>query len=199
MLTCSICGRLGRDMCTPCYKAFVLHQTHIALQVQGGGDFANEYTNRMGTNAEHRFTDLCFKKGLQLRNATYFENTKHHYDFIVKKGDANFSKVEVKAMKARRRGQQPDPSIIYVETKNVAGGDGWLYGTADDVAFEQPWGFLIVPRISLVELVDHLKRSVARAYISGIPYTLYGRKNRQDEVMVLPVEELYKLPMQKLV
>lgn len=196
--SCLACGRPGRDMCTPCHKAFVLRHSHTPVNVSGGGEFASDLTNSMGTQAEHSFTHLCLGKGMQLRNATSFENTRLHFDFIVKKGDGTFAKVEVKAMKARRRGQLPDPSIVYIETKNVSGGDGWLFGAADDVAFAQPWGFLVVPRIALVKLVEYWRQLVKRANTSGIPYTLYGRMNRKDEVMVLPIEEIYKLPVQKL-
>lgn len=206
MASCTICGAsaafgyasiYGNDMCRPCFAAFVEGKLPLTEIVRGGGSFATEATTRMGTNAESRFRELCIQKSFPLRNATSYENRILHYDFIVKKTHDMFSRVEVKAMKAAYRGGAPNAEIIYIETKNVIGEKGWVYGAADDIAFEQPWGFIIVPRVSLVAMTEYYKSKATRAHVSGIPYTLYGRKDRQDEVLILPTRDLYRITVSK--
>lgn len=200
MMRCTVCGFKGpRAMCRPCHTAFVEGNRFIAESVKGGGAFATEATRQMGTHAEQRFIDMCAKKGFPMRPATSYENRRLHFDFIVKKTNVMFSRVEVKAMKASWRGGPPNPNIIYVETKNIIGEKGWVYGAADEIAFEQPWGFLIVPRKALVAMTEYYRKKARRAERSGIPYTVYGRKDRNDEVLLLQTSDLYSLSVQKLV
>jgi hypothetical protein len=142
----------------------------------------------MGTAAEQRFFDICKKRKYVIRPATQKENIVSHFDFIVQG-----KRVEVKSMKAPRRGQAPDPNIIYLELRNVEGGDGWLYGRADFIAFEQERGFLIVSRKELVQLVDRMQSRCRSARTSGLFYTMYSRANRRDLVMILPLSALAKL------
>ncbi len=197
MASCNICGYRGVNMCRPCFAAFVEGKRPVTEMVRGGGSFATEATACMGTNAESRFRELCIDKGFLLRNATSYENRILHYDFIVKKTNATFSRVEVKAMKAARRGEPPNAEILYIETKNIIGEKGWVYGASDEIAFEQPWGFLIVPRMALVAMTEYYKSKAKRAHVSGIPYTLYGRKDRQDEVLIIRTDDLYRLSVFK--
>lgn len=196
---CRICfTSCSGPVCRPCHVAFVEGKRPVLEMAKGGGAFASAATTAMGTQAEGRFMDLCHGRGFSLRTATSYENRRLHFDFVARKPNGTFSRVEVKAMKASYRGGPPNPNIIYIETKNIVGGDGWVYGAADEIAFEQPWGFLIVPRVALVEMVAYYKARVDRADRSGIPYTLYGRKERQDEVLVLRTEDLYRLRVTKL-
>ena len=83
---------------------------------------------------------------MKLRVASKFENIRKHFDFIVKLG-SKYQKVEVKSMKSRKRGQPQDPTCIFIETQSVKGYPGWVHGEADTVAFEQPEGFLMIPRV----------------------------------------------------
>jgi hypothetical protein len=142
----------------------------------------------MGTAAEQRFANICREKGYAIRPATSYENRVRHFDFRVC-GD----KVEVKAMKSPRRGMAPDPDMIYVELRNVSGGDGWLYGDADLIAFGQRDGFLMVNRRELVRLVEWMRPRCRRSAVSGVYHTLYSRVNRDDLVMVLHIDDIAAL------
>lgn len=142
----------------------------------------------MGTAAEQRFFDICRSRDYTIRPATSYENRVNHFDFEVQ-GYA----VEVKSMKAPRRGMAPDPNMIYVELKNVSGGSGWVYGNADFIAFEQYNGFLMVDRNKLVQLVQSMQSMCRKSNVSGVYHTLYSRANRDDLVIVLHVKDLAKL------
>lgn len=139
----------------------------------------------MGTAAEQRFFDICGRRSYTIRPASSYENRVKHFDFEVQ----GF-KVEVKAMKAPRRGQAPDPNMIYVELRNVSGGTGWLYGEADIIAFEQPRGFLMVHRRELVRFVEQMRLRCRMSHVSGVYHTMYSRANRDDLVMVLHKNDL---------
>jgi hypothetical protein len=156
--------------------------------VRGGGAYATAHTTAMGTNAERRFYDGCMNKGWNIRQSSSYENRVRHYDFEV-----NGDYIEVKAMKAPRRGMAPDPSIIYLELKNIEGGEGWLYGDADFIAFEQPSGFLVVCRTELVSLAERMMSRCRRVHVSGEYNTLYSRANRSDLVMVLHIDDIHRL------
>lgn len=160
----------------------------VLASVRGGGSYATVATTAMGTSAERRFYNACRYKGYRVRPATSYENRIKHFDFEVGR-----DWVEVKAMKSPRRGMSPDPNMIYVELRNVCGGDGWLYGEADYIAFEQPNGFLMVRRRELVRLVERMLPRCNRSRVSGVYHTLYSRANRDDLVMVLHKDDLARL------
>lgn len=138
-----------------------------------------------GAQAEARFFHMCRAAGLRVKISTPYDNRVKHIDFYV-----NRTNVEVKAIKSRRRGWRPDPTVVFVELRNVSGGPGWLYGHADFVAFEQPQGFLIVNVEELKILVKRMRSKCSWSNISGVPYTLYGRRQRRDLVMVLAREDM---------
>jgi hypothetical protein len=161
--------------------------------VYGGGKYATATTQRMGRDAELRFMKICDDYFYCVRHATRYENTVEHFDFWVDWGARQAAKVEVKAMKARRRGMAADPTVIYLETKNVSGGPGWLFGKADYIAFEQHRGFLLVRRTDLVELLRMRRDKMTRATRSGISGTIYSRPNRADEVAILDIGDIKTL------
>lgn len=180
-------------MCSVCKDVFENGRIIKAPSVEGGGMYSSERTNNMGNHAEQLFQQLCEFHNFKLRPATKYENMKLHYDFVVKKHDGQYTRVEVKSMKARRRGEAPDPSIIYIETKNVMGGPGWIYGEADDIAFEQPWGFFVVPKIELLHYVNSIYNNLRVSNVSGVLYTRYSRIDRDDEVIIVPITDIHKL------
>ena len=144
---------------------------------------------RRGSIAEDRFIRLCSRRRYRVRHASSYEDRVLHYDFIV-----NSDRVEVKSIKSARRGMHPDPSIIYVELRNIVGGPGWLYGSSDHVAFEQPRGFLMVPTKSLRRYVESIKHRLPFSSMSGIHHTLYSRRGRDDLVVILSNNEIKRLP-----
>lgn len=163
-----------------------------AQDVHGGGEYACEATTRMGTQAEHAFIKYCHDHNLRLRPATKYENTVLHYDYVVELNGREYVRVEVKAIKSRRRGLPPDPRVIFVELKDIHGNPGWLYGAADVIAFQQPDSFVFISRIALLQIVDQIQPQCRIAFQSGLHHTLYSRPNRQDLMLVLDIEDVIK-------
>jgi len=150
----------------------------------GGSTYATNVTKTMGANAEIKFASICKKlDNYRIRGSTKYEEIKLHYDFVIeitKKEKVEYNRIEVKAMKSCNRGKPVDPTITYLEYKNVKGGPGWIYGSSDYVAFEQPNHFLVVYREDLVTFAENLKKTLRLSKKSGIINTLYSRKNRDD-------------------
>jgi hypothetical protein len=144
----------------------------------------------MGRNAEVRFMRISERHGYKYRAANRRENMVEHFDFILN----GRLKVEVKAMKAKRRGESVTPDIVYVETKNVNGGAGWVYGKADFIAFEQPDGFLFVDRNELVAYLHKKLPHMRRAIYSGVFNTIYSRNGRDDEVAIFNIRDIFTIP-----
>ena len=156
----------------------------------GGGRYATAATRAMGRMAEVRFMRICGERyGYRYRVANRKENVVDHFDFVIQGG----SKVDVKAMKSARRGGPVDPNIVYVELKNVSGGNGWLYGKADYIAFEQPTGFLFIDRRELASFVNMRRPYMRRAEYSGVYNTLYSRKGRNDEVAIFHMHDIMSI------
>ena len=175
-----------------------IHQQPIMIAtplVKGGGVYATPDTIRRGSGAEQRFANMCSKRRLGVYPATPFENRVMHFDYIVvlRDGLDTRQRVEVKAIKSRRRGETPDPSVIFVELKNVSGGPGWVYGKSDIVAFEQPSGFLMVQTRALKHLAESMVSTCKHANRSGIHHTLYKRRERDDLMLVLSRDDVTKL------
>ena len=102
----------------------------------------------MGQRAEDLFQHVCAFNNLSLRPATRSENFRH-FDFVIWPWTAfplacRTARVDVKAIKCPQRGASPDPTLIFVELKDVAGNKGWVFGDADLIAFEQPIDSLLI-------------------------------------------------------
>lgn len=194
-MICQICYNESRQkqFCVNCHKVFILKlEPNRPGMVAGGGSLSDETSRNLGNNAEQLFFDAYRSVEKPIRCATAFENRKQHYDFIVYEKE-KFIKVEVKSMKARNRGEAPDPMIIYIEVFNIDGGPGWIYGEADYIAFQQLNGFILVSRVELLWKVHAFMKSLPYVTRSGLEYTLYGRKNRKDLVMILPISEIFSI------
>ncbi len=174
--------------CNACYYAFVRKNANVRRQTfRGGSRYADDISNTMGIDAETAFQEICAQRGMKFRLATKTENCRRHFDIVLLENGTG-SKVDIKAMKSPKRGAPPDPNIIYLELRNVDGNDGWLFGQADYIAFQQaPKSFWMVPRSELVKVVETMLqlRCCKNATVSGIPRSLYSRKNRQDLLMIL--------------
>lgn len=157
----------------------------------GGGKFATAVTDRMGSHAESLFQRLCQSHGMPIRPATRFENIVRHFDFVVSPWTAfplpcRSARVEVKSIKCPRRGDKPDPTLIYVELRAVMGHKGWVFGDADLVAFEQPNdSFLIVHRNELAERANEMHAIAPMGFRSGVKGTLWSRPDRNDLVLCM--------------
>lgn len=141
---------------------------------------------QMGMDAEKRFVGIMKKNGHKIAKSTSKQDMFEHWDYLVN----GKVKAEVKGLKkARRSDNSTKNDWIYVEFRNVKGEDGWLYGKADVVCFEQEEGFLVVNRSSLVELAETLVKTTFTD--RPTPYKSYKRRNRPDEhVGVIMVSDL---------
>lgn len=106
----------------------------------------------MGKNAETKFVELCRTYGVEPIKATEDQDKYEHWDYRV-----SGSRVEVKSRKRTNRSDSSvNDDVIFVEFLNIIGKPGWLYGSADFIAFERPEGFLFVKRTDLVALAEML-------------------------------------------
>ena len=189
-MNCSICRCTSHHhiFCQPCYHAFVKRdQGHPPSKIVGGGVLADSRSLSLGQSAENRFYEYYQSHHRMIRCSTKYENTKKHYDFIVFEDHLKqFVKIEVKAIKAKKRNMEPDETIVYIEILNIDGFAGWIYGEADYIAFQTFSGFTIVSRKELLGLVEQYLGKLPYLTESGVEFSLYGRFNRKDLVMVLP-------------
>ena len=158
---------------------------------KGGGEYADTYSKNLGKKAEIEFLEIIQNLNLDYRNASKKEEIFSHWDFLIKSNNRIFEgKYEVKAMKAKERGQKPNSNIIFIEIKSVGGNKGWIYGDADYIAFQKPDGFLIFPRKTLQKFTDSNLESMPLVDKSGQIWTKYSRKNREDLVAIFPINIL---------
>ena len=184
-----------KKYCHDCYRYFVkkkkveLNGNQLAL---GGSSFKDKISYKTGKKAELEFMKMMVYNNLEYRPSNKYENCRLHFDFIMKipSQKHKFAKVEVKAMKARRRGLKPNPNLIYIELKNVDGNKGWIYGKSDYIAFEQKNTFLFVSTVELLNLVHAYESTMSTSTWSGETHTLYSRHNRDDLVMILHKNDL---------
>ena len=119
--------------------------------------------------------------------SSFRQDVFEHWDIagVLRDVTAESYRYDVKGMRRNARAGRIDPDITWVESKNVRGRPGWVYGKADYIAFEQPEPWVIVDRTRLVgfmrdkiadngsALVEHAKDAL---------YRLYSRKNRADVI-----------------
>jgi len=108
-----------------------------------------------------------------------------HTDFIIRKSRQNL-RVDVKGQKSVET-----LGFIWVELKNVIGKKGWLYGSADAIAFETPVMFIVVPRESLARLVE--ANIVDKILPYPKPWHKYCRKDRKDLLTVVPLGDIIRI------
>lgn len=141
-----------------------------------------------GQRIESEFGRLLKARYPEAREATLEEQFKH-IDWVCDKGS-----IDVKAMKAVSRGEQPQIKLVWLEFKNKVGDLGWLYGEQDYIAFEYPLEYRIVKRAALAEMaemvcdVDDMVTSAREAIYKG-----YTRKGMQDLLSMIYTSDLMLL------
>ena len=140
--------------------------------------------NRFKQDVLSYFKDKC-----NITEATEYEDIYGHWDLEVTDSDSFIGKVDVKALKKRRRSDPSvDDSIHWVELQNVNGDAGWLFGLADNIAFETLTEWLIVSRTALI---DSLKSSIFKEFVDTPEiYRMYRRKGRNDVIVLVPTKDL---------
>jgi len=145
----------------------------------------------LGNKAEGLFILTAVKQGWKVSASSQDENIDDHWDYLIEKEDLTF-KVEVKAEKRIERSDHDMQSkFIWVELRNVRGKVGWLFGTADLIAFEKEKTFFFVKRRDLLAVVNQKVNLVAKVKSAkDALYKIYTREGRKDKVTLLPAADL---------
>ena len=89
-----------------------------------------------GLGAEQLFDQIAELKSLEIKNAKRRDNMQKHIDKYVTDETGTWS-VDIKARKkTSRSNSQAQDDWTWIEFQNVRGNAGWLYGEADNIAFE---------------------------------------------------------------
>ena len=140
-----------------------------------------------GKIKENEFINLVIKPNQKIILPTKEQDINEHWDVSI-----NDIKFDIKALKkVKRSDADTNQEIHWVEIENVHGKKGWLYGSADYIAFETNKSWLIVKRENLVKLVDKNLKVV----ITSEPeiYKMYSRYGRFDVLTIVPTDDLKKI------
>ena len=144
-----------------------------------------------GLGAEQIFDQIAESKNLEVKNARRRENIHKHIDKYITQESETWS-VDIKARKKTSRSDSSaQDDWIWIEFQNVKGNNGWLYGEADNIAFETQDSFVIVDRNSLVDYVENavdMGKPVRKSFLAK--YKTYRRAGRND---LLTMVELSKI------
>ncbi|MBK9925470.1 MAG: hypothetical protein IPP66_09280 [Anaerolineales bacterium] len=155
----------------------------------------NQYDKKdsleLGQNAESQFVFVARRNGWKVVEASKEGNIEDHYDYEISKDDQHL-KVDVKSKKRVSRKENVQDDFIWVEFRTVRDTKGWLFGSADLIAFENQKGFKIVERKALVRLINKL------VDVGGVKvkspedalYKTYTRKGRPDEMTLIKATDL---------
>ena len=93
------------------------------------------------------------------------------------------------------------PDEIWVEFKNVNGDHGWLFGEATSIAFDMPElaAFVVVDREQLKEYCRDNVDFTALVTKQEAYKRCYQRKDREDLITYLVLEDLKQLPSYNVV
>lgn len=153
-------------------------------------EFLN-YSRKTGSSGENLFSKVAKDRGFSVKNPTEDENMKSHIDFwITKNGKTN--SVDVKGLK-----KSIDDGEVWIEFKNVRGDNGWLYGDADFIAFQLQDSFLLVNRLSLIDIVESKVNFNVYADKQNALYKLYTRGHRDDQLTKIKVDDLFECKFKK--
>ena len=137
-----------------------------------------------GLETEIRFKEFIENKGFTGVKVGAAYDINHHFDINI---SAN---VEIKGMKALRRGEEVQDEWRWIEVQGVAD-DGWLYNShADMIAFETKKSWIIVRPSNLI---DYVQRFVAHEFVDKpllAQYKLYRRKGRNDAITLIKSDDL---------
>jgi hypothetical protein len=146
----------------------------------------------LGQGAESRFASVAQRNGWEVVEASKEGNIEDHYDYEISK-DGQRLKVDVKSKKrVSRKTKDVQDDFVWVEFRTVRDTKGWLFGSADLIAFENQNSFKIVERKALVRLINKL------VDVGGIKvkspedalYKTYTRKGRPDEMTLIKASDL---------
>lgn len=148
-------------------------------------------SQRMGINAEDAFEAMAQKRGIKIEKAS-LKQQYSHIDFIIKNKNNKNIFIDVKSCKKRTRSSsETSEDVVWIELKNVAGNNGWLYGSADYIAFERDSDFVIAPVKPLQLLCERIinkNKKVEKP--NEAMYSIYNRKGRKDEISLIKMQDI---------
>jgi hypothetical protein len=145
----------------------------------------------LGQSAESQFASMAQKNGWTVIEASKEGNIEDHYDYEISK-EGQHLKVDVKSKKrVSRKTKDVQDDFVWVEFRTVRDTKGWLFGSADLIAFENQKGFKIVERKALVRVINKLvKIHVKVDKPEDALYKVYTRKGRPDEITLIKASDL---------
>jgi hypothetical protein len=157
--------------------------------------------SKEGHSAEDLFESIAASKNYIITRSTKSENMHKHIDMFLEGKDQKTQEKKIISVdiKASKRTSRKDKNFnyewVWVEIKNVQGRNGWLFGEADFIVFEQEEDFLLVSRKALVNFIKSNVRFdldfVERA--SHAKYRIYQRKGRRDQITQIKLKDLLTL------
>ena len=143
-----------------------------------------------GEKAEDLFENLAKSKGLKTKKAN-LQQQFAHIDFILTDKKNNTHLIDVKARKKiSRNSSEFSDDLVWIEFKNTSGNDGWLYGSADFIAFERENDFVIVPRKNLITLCESIVTKEFVNKSADALYKKYTRSGRKDELSIIKMSDI---------
>lgn len=99
---------------------------------------------------------------------------------------------DIKGLKKKNRSDKhTDADVVWIELMNVRGNLGWLYGKADYIVFEQEEYFAVISRNILRKMVE--TKLISSYSDLKKPYWIYRRKNRLDQLTLIPFSDIKHL------
>lgn len=152
----------------------------------------NKYSKswNKGQNTEKKFFTVLRRYDPKARKANRDEQI-NHIDFY-----SNLGTFDVKSTKrVSRNDKKYTQELVWLEFKNVQGREGWLFGSADYIAFERKDDFLVVKKNFLQGLASS-KCDIANKVnnSSDALYKGYQREGRKDLISLIKVEDILNLP-----
>lgn len=128
-----------------------------------------------GKAKEKKFAELF----INTEQSTPKEDKQEKWDIKI------VAKVDVKGLKKiDRTDKEYNESWHWIELKNNAGNDGWLYGQADYFAFETLNYFIVVDKMKLQLFINkHVYKN--KIFKEKKPYKIYQRKGKQDQITII--------------
>jgi hypothetical protein len=143
-----------------------------------------------GEKAEDLFEKMALSKKLKIKKASNKQQLSHIDFILINEKDQNFF-IDVKARKKiSRTSDSFSDDLVWIEFKNVAGNQGWLYGASDYIAFERESDFVIVPRKNLVSLCERIVSNIKVDKSKDCLYKKYSRKDRKDELSLIKMKDI---------
>lgn len=155
----------------------------------------NQYDNRgckeMGERSQIAFEKMALAHGWKVKNSTEDQDINEHWDFLIEKNGESY-RVDVKSMKREQETEDVQDTWTWIEFQSVRENDrGWLFGSADLIAFERSKSFVIVKRTDLIDLVYNIVDMNSRVKSAKeAKYKLYQRAGRYDLISMIELEKL---------